>query len=216
MSPVPSIGRGEPRKLCGSERMHVQARGRRLAAPFGLFAYSSAPAMRESVLCLVILFCLSLGPATSANAQSWCRNAARPDEKLICKDAHLSGLDAELNGAFRRVHRELSGPAKSRLDRDEFGWLLSRHRCGADYGCIERSYVERIEALNGSAARWAPEMSKPAGEIPPPRIEQSRHGAGDRHPPLRWSGAENRGNAPEVLNRPSAGNPAWVNPEPGP
>jgi uncharacterized protein len=174
---------------------------------------------------LVTLVCLSIGPAllgwaTSANAQSWCRNATRPGEKLICKDAHLSGLDAELNGAFRRVHRELSGLAKSRLDREEFGWLLSRHRCGADYGCIERSYVERIEALNGSAARRAPKINKPAAEIPPPRIEQPRYGAGDRKPPLPRAGAENRGKATEgtsgVLNRPSADNPAWVNPEPGP
>jgi uncharacterized protein len=101
----------------------------------------------------VVAGAVLLGSAQSGNAQSWCRNASQTDEKLICKDAYLRELDYQLNAVFGRRYRELSGSAKATLDHEELGWLLARHRCGADYDCIARSYLQRIDTLSVSIRR---------------------------------------------------------------
>ena len=93
-----------------------------------------------------------LGSASVAHAQSWCRHASQPDERLICRDARLLRLDAELNSVFGRRYGEISGPAKRGLEQEEHMWLLSRHRCETDYACVEQHYLGRIEALSGSTA----------------------------------------------------------------
>lgn len=117
----------------------------------------------------------SLAAASSADAQSWCRHASQSDEKLICRDARLGLLDDRLNTVFNRRYWELSGPAKNRLDNEELAWLLSRHKCRADYTCIEHSYLGRIEALSGAAAGTMPEQFvSPRTEEPRPRAPGER------------------------------------------
>src|SRR4051794_14493827 len=47
----------------------------------------------QNVILAPLLFAPALlGTVASADAQSWCRHASRPDERLICKDAYLSQL----------------------------------------------------------------------------------------------------------------------------
>jgi hypothetical protein len=48
---------------------------------------------------------------------------------------------------------------------------MSRHRCGADYRCLERRYIDRIEALSGSAAA-APDERKQATKMGSSRPEE--------------------------------------------
>jgi uncharacterized protein YecT (DUF1311 family) len=143
-----------------------------------------------------LLFGLALlASPSSVDAQSWCRNASRPDEKLICKDARLGRLDDELNMVFHRRDREMSGPAKERLANEELRWLVSRHRCGANYACIERSYLGRIEALKGSAGEEFSAERESAGSS---RTQEPRDQVGSSRtiPPRAGTSSE------------------WVNPAP--
>ena len=131
---------------------------------------------------------------SSVDAQSWCRNASRADEKLICKDARLGRLDDELNRVFHRPDREMSGPKKNRLENEELRWLVSRHRCGADYTCVERSYLARIEALKGSAAEDSSAERESAGSS-------------------RTQGPRDQVGSSRTIP-PRAGTSSWVNPAP--
>ena len=160
-----------------------------------------------------------LGAVSSANAQSWCRHAARADEKLICDDAQLRELDDRLNLVFGRHHRDISGPAKSKLDQEELGWLISRHRCGADYGCIERRYIDRIEALSGPAAA-APDKREQATGMGSSRPEERAPGESGRKATTLLTGAritEQAGTRSARSRAPAqTGNSGWINPLPRP
>jgi uncharacterized protein len=167
-----------------------------------------------------LLFCPALlGAVSSADAQSWCRHAARADEKLICNDAQLRQLDDRLNLVFGRRHRDISGRAKSKLDQEELGWLMSRHRCGADYRCLERRYIDRIEALSGSAAA-APDERKQATEMGSSRPEERFPSERSRKAATLSTGGritEQAGTRSARSRAPAqTGSSGWINPSPGP
>ncbi len=84
----------------------------------------------------------------SAHAQSFnCRYAKSADEVLICQDARLAQFDERLAGAYSRLHRDLSGVQRARLERDQGAWLRERRRCGRDAACIAEMYQSRIQVL---------------------------------------------------------------------
>ena len=84
----------------------------------------------------------------SAHAQSFnCRYAKSADEVLICQDARLAQLDDRLAGAYSRLHRDLPGAQRARLEHDQGAWLRERRQCGRDATCIARLYESRIDAL---------------------------------------------------------------------
>jgi hypothetical protein len=82
---------------------------------------------------------------------------------------------------------------------------MSRHRCGADYRCIERWYIDRIEALSGSAAA-APDEREQATEMGSSRPEERAPRESSRKAATLSTGQELRNkrghDPPEAVHRP--------------
>lgn len=96
---------------------------------------------------LACLLVFALAPL-SAEAQSFnCRYASRADEVVICQNSGLAALDERMAGIYERTRSRLYGGARQALIRDQSIWLRSRYGCGADAGCIEDAYRQRINEL---------------------------------------------------------------------
>lgn len=146
------------------------------------------------LLILGIVFTPGLAAAQSFN----CHRASYPDEKRICAEPALSRLDEQLAAVYDDAIRRL-GPSRARqLDNEESAWVIERRRCGADYGCIERSYLGRIAELSAMAS---PRTASPPA-LAPPRSERPAAAAPRSAPPPSGSSA------------PGSASPAWINPAP--
>jgi uncharacterized protein len=89
--------------------------------------------------------------ADRANAQSFdCRNARYADEKTICQQPGLGQLDRELASAYDRVMRKLPKEERDAFDNNETAFVTARRRCGDHPACIEQSYRNRIQELQGA------------------------------------------------------------------
>jgi uncharacterized protein YecT (DUF1311 family) len=77
-----------------------------------------------------------------------CNIAQRPDEVLICQSDELSALDRQMSSIYFQIRNGLSGSAREQLEAGQARWLRSRMQCGGDFGCIQSTYRERIDALN--------------------------------------------------------------------
>jgi uncharacterized protein len=98
----------------------------------------------------LLAFAFALAPL-AAEAQSFnCRNASRSDEVIICQNSGLAALDERMAGMYERLRGRLSGGARQGLIGDQSAWLRSRYRCGADAGCIEDAYRQRIDELRSN------------------------------------------------------------------
>lgn len=83
---------------------------------------------------------------TSAEAASFdCTRAGTKVEKLICDDVELSGLDDELNKAYRDALKD--GMSKDAISDSQKNWLKERNRCSS-VQCLHDSYQQRITELN--------------------------------------------------------------------
>jgi uncharacterized protein len=153
----------------------------------------------HSLPTLMLLLAVVMAPGLAAAQSFNCNRARYPDEKRICAEPVLSRLDEQLAAAYGAAIRRL-GPSRARqLDNEEDAWVVERRRCGADYGCIERNYLERIAELSamGSSPRPAvqPRLERPAAAEPPP--------------------APTPAPAPPPSNTaPRRAGPAWINPAP--
>lgn len=90
-----------------------------------------------------------------------CTRAVAADDLLICQDAVLTGLDAELGGVYVALRRQLSRAASEDLKRDQRAWVHRRNAgCGlaptaeldgANRGpltaCFRSAYAERLAYL---------------------------------------------------------------------
>jgi len=169
------------------------------------------------LLFLGIVFAPGLAAAQSFN----CHRAHYPDEKRICAEPALSRLDEQLAAVYNDAIRRL-GPSRARqLDNEESAWVVERRRCGADYGCIERSYLGRIAELSAMAS--PPRTASPPRHAPippaapPPRPERPVAAA----PPPAPTPAPAPAPAPTPPAPPPSGSsgpgsaaPVWVNPAP--
>jgi len=96
-----------------------------------------------------LLIAANFGPA--ANAQSFdCRNARFADEKAICQDTRLGGLDKQLADTYDRAGSKLSKEERQEFEKNETAFVTARHRCGGHQGCIEQSYRNRLQELLSS------------------------------------------------------------------
>jgi uncharacterized protein len=107
------------------------------------------------VATLLVLSVMTLAPDFAAAQSFKCKRAHYPDEKLICAEAALSRLDEQLATAYDNAMRRLSPQRAQELDEEEEIWVVQRRRCGANYSCIERRYLDRLAELAAiaSAAR---------------------------------------------------------------
>ncbi len=75
-----------------------------------------------------------------------CSRASTETERAICSSVALAALDRSMHDAFRET--ETRHPdERTRLRDEQAEWLTSRDRCGRETACLERSMLERIEAL---------------------------------------------------------------------
>ena len=171
---------------------------------------------------LLLLLGIAFVPGLAAAQSFNCHRAHYPDEKRICAEPVLSRLDEQLAAVYDDTIRRL-GPARARqLDNEESAWVVERRRCGADYGCIERSYLGRIAELSAMASprRTASQPAPPAAiphAAPPPRPERPVAAA----PPPAPTPAPAPAPAPTPPAPPPSGSsapgsaaPVWVNPAP--
>jgi uncharacterized protein len=80
---------------------------------------------------------------------SWCPNATKLAERLICGNANLASLDLQLSDAFQGARNRLQGYSQQQLIRDQRTWLQQRDSCADDAGCVERAYSARLSQLQG-------------------------------------------------------------------
>lgn len=94
------------------------------------------------------LVALTATGTTPSAAQSFnCNFARAPDEVAICQDDGLGALDERMSTLYFRVRASLGGAARADLEAEQAAWLRARRTCGRNFGCIERSYRQRIREL---------------------------------------------------------------------
>ena len=108
--------------------------------------------MRAFVPIWCIAIFLAVGSA-SARPSYECRGNLNATETTICRDRILAGLDWHMAGLFFRLESLHSGSSADQLTREQRRWRLTqRDGCGAQFGCIEARYTERIRQLSGLLA----------------------------------------------------------------
>ncbi len=92
--------------------------------------------------------CLSVITPHEAIAQASfdCRRASTPTEIAMCRNPDLSWLDQQMDGTFRAVLANSENPDALRQSQRQ--WLSDVQLCGADEGCIEKTYSDRILELS--------------------------------------------------------------------
>jgi uncharacterized protein len=95
---------------------------------------------------LVVVGFLFSGLASAASFD--CSKASSPYEKAVCANPNLSSLDEQLAGAYKDARTKSSDPEG--LKREQIDWIKSTRQCGADVGCIEKAYGNRISQLQKS------------------------------------------------------------------
>jgi uncharacterized protein len=99
---------------------------------------------------LLLTILISAGPAA---AQSFdCKKAFYADEKTICQDSRLGQLDQELASVYGRWAGRLPKARREEIEGNETLFVQARRRCGQNRDCIEHSYRNRIEEIQGASA----------------------------------------------------------------
>jgi uncharacterized protein len=118
-----------------------------------LASFACFPAVLPVLLPVLLSVLLSVSATLlitvgGAAAQSFdCRRARAPDELLICRDARLAALDAQMAAAFFRLRRSLPPGRQAQLDAEQQSWLRARASCGPDAACLAAAYERRIRQL---------------------------------------------------------------------
>src|SRR5262245_44768064 len=127
----------------------TSVKGRRKCRKARMMRYTQSRAALSAHLFSMLgalLIAANFGPA--ANAQSFdCRNARFADEKAICQDTRLGGLDKQLADTYDRAGTKLSKEERQEFEKNETAFVNARHRCGGHQGCIEQSYRNRLQEL---------------------------------------------------------------------
>jgi uncharacterized protein len=112
---------------------------------------------RRFAMRFAAILVIGIAAAPTANAQSFnCRNAASPDEMLICQDTNLSRLDERMAGLYFAIRNGAVGDERQAIERSQAAWLAARISCGRDRGCVEQSYQNRIAQLSGYLQNSSP------------------------------------------------------------
>ena len=108
-----------------------------------------APPMRPplALLSLPLAFIASWTAPSATRAASFdCARAAAPDERAVCADPRLSGLDDLLGRANRQAQAEATPEEAPRLTVVARGILADRRACGTRRGCLLAVYAGGIES----------------------------------------------------------------------
>jgi uncharacterized protein YecT (DUF1311 family) len=105
--------------------------------------------LRASLLAIALFVA---DPARSAGPSFDCAKATTPDEKLVCANPRLAGLDARMGRVYALLKAQLRGtPAERALGKSQAEWMKERRGCtGADAprgraaACAEEQYLRRL------------------------------------------------------------------------
>jgi uncharacterized protein len=101
-----------------------------------------------------------------------CSKAQTYREKSVCSSTILSGLDDELNSAYRTATQTWGN--KQALVDSQRKWISDTNRC-FDEGCIAVAYHSRIAELNGADAE-DDDNDNVEDTAPPPAATQQKEG----------------------------------------
>lgn len=110
--------------------------------------------MRKSVLAALTVTLMATGSTgftlEIANAQSFsCANAQIPSEMAICNNENLLLKDEELAALFANAIIQATASGKiDDVSSEHIDWLKKRNACKIDFDCLEKSYSQRINALD--------------------------------------------------------------------
>lgn len=110
--------------------------------------------MRKSVLAALTVTLMATGSTgftlEIANAQSFsCSNAQIPSEMAICNNENLLLKDEELAALFANAIIQATASGKiDDVSSEHIDWLKKRNACKIDFDCLEKSYSQRINALD--------------------------------------------------------------------
>jgi uncharacterized protein len=108
--------------------------------------------VKPLVTLVSVAFALTL-LAPGAQAASFnCYGRLTVTEAVICANPGLSSLDSQMAQAYRKSLKFYGNYVKN----TQVAWLRSRNGCGANVGCLRRSYNDRIGSLRNLDGDGAP------------------------------------------------------------
>jgi uncharacterized protein len=103
----------------------------------------------KPVLTATLPIFLALATTTAEAASFNCAQAAKPDEKAICRSTTLSDLDVEMATLYRvRMELPMLMGARGAAQDEQHAFLTQREQCGSNAACIQAAYAARIAVLN--------------------------------------------------------------------
>jgi uncharacterized protein YecT (DUF1311 family) len=91
---------------------------------------------------VIVLVAFTLAPKTAAATSFDCGKAAGADERAICNNDELSGLDDAMAAGYREARKQAPAVVK-RLSRS---LLAERRACGADVECLRSAMTKAVGA----------------------------------------------------------------------
>ena len=77
-----------------------------------------------------------------------CERAANRTEKIICTNVVLADLDVELNQAYTRANKMLTGDDLKELKANQIDFIKERNRCNDDKVCIRSVIFTRMKQID--------------------------------------------------------------------
>lgn len=100
---------------------------------------------------LLFSICLLGGnaPVLAADPGFECREQQAIAEHLICGSQQLADMDRQLNSVFKKAMRAttLNADKNKRIREEQKSWLKERNSCEYSFDCLQRRYMERLDAL---------------------------------------------------------------------
>ncbi len=114
-----------------------------------------------------------IAPPSGLTAPSFdCRQSGNDIERLICSDAKLSALDAQMAELFGEAMRRATGSTREELLSEQRGWIKNRNGCAKRAEprrrCVVEHYTQRTSRLEELLA--ADSETTSAAQARPPRF----------------------------------------------
>lgn len=98
----------------------------------------------------VLFLSITLISSVSHAASFDCSLASNPSEETICAYGELSALDQIMAKVYQQAPDIVGWMPAEELSEAQRNWLVQRNSCADDYGCIYKSYVERIKEISAA------------------------------------------------------------------
>ncbi len=97
-----------------------------------------------------------------------CSDDLMPAERQICSSPALAALDRQVTEIYDAALSGAQGDARATLVSAQRAWLGGRNACGADEGCLDNAYRDRLSELLSGAPEGDLEDAPPGQGGKPP------------------------------------------------